>query len=268
MFSNAVVWITGASSGIGEALVKKCASRGARVVLSGRREEELVRVATEAQLPEDKMLILPFDVADYQLAGELTGRVISRFSRIDYLFNNAGVSSRALAMETGLEVDIRMMNTNYIGNIALSKEVLPHMIRQKKGHIIVTSSVMGHLGTPLRSSYAASKHALHGFYDTLREELHGTGVKITMISPGYIRTQVSVNAMTSTGEKFNKMSKFQANGMDPMKLADKVLRDVEKGKRTGFYGGKELIAIYLHRISPKLIYKILRKQHENNTFAE
>ncbi len=264
--TDQVVWITGASGGIGEAIAKECASQGANLVLSSRRRKELKRVAKETGLSEKRFLILPMDMEDYEDFKDLVNMVINKFGKIDYLFNNAGVSSRALAIETPVSIDKKMMDINYLGHVALTKAVLPFMISSQKGHIIVTSSVTGKFGTPLRSAYAAGKHALHGFFDTLREELWDYNIKVTIICPGYIKTNVSVNAFTASGGKFNKMSKFQDAGMDPNILARKVIRDVLKGKRETTYGGKEIIGVYLHKFFPRMLYRKLRKMQEGNTF--
>ena len=261
-----IVWITGASAGIGEAIAKACAGEGSKLILSARREEELLRVAGETGLAAENIMILPMDMEKYDGFKDLTEKVISRFGRVDYLFNNAGVSSRALVVETPVSIDKKMMDINYMGHVALTKAVLPYMVNNKNGHLVVTSSVIGKFGTPLRSAYAASKHALHGFFDSLREEVWDHNIKVTILCPGYIRTDVSVNALNAKGEKFNKMSKFQAAGMDPDILASKILKAVLKGKREAAFGGKEVMGIYLHKFFPKLLYKNLRKMQAKNSF--
>jgi len=264
--SNKVVWISGASAGIGRSLAIESARRGARLILSSRRKEELDGVAKETGLDSSQILIMPMDMQDYSDFSSLVEMAINKFGQIDYLFNNAGVSSRALAIDTPVAIDKKIMEINYLGHVALTKAVLPHMIKAGKGHIIVTSSVVGKFGTPLRSAYAASKHALHGFFDTLREELWEDNIKVTILCPGYIKTDVSVNALTSNGEKFNKMSKFQAGGMEPDTLARKIIKAVLKGKREVNFGGSEIFGIYLHKFFPRLLYKKLRKMQSKNTF--
>ncbi len=267
-FENKVAWITGASAGIGEAIAKALAVKGAKLVLSARRVNELERVAKETLLPESDVLILPLDMTDYTHYEEAVNQVMKRFGQIDYLFNNAGVSSRALAVSTPIEVDQRMMDINYFGSIALAKAVLPVMINQQSGHLIVTSSVMGCFSTPMRSAYAASKHALHGFYNALREEVYPDHIHVTIICPGYIKTEISVNALTETGEKFNQMSKKQAAGMDPEVMAEKVLKAITKKRRQAAFGGKELLGIYFNKFFPRLMAKQLRKMQEQNSFTQ
>jgi short-subunit dehydrogenase len=262
------VWITGASSGIGESLAIICALEGANLVLTARREEELRRVAHKTGLPDESILILPADLYRYEQANALADQVMARFGRIDVLFNNAGISSRALAVESPIEIDRKVMDIDYFSVVALTKAVLPVMIKQKSGHLVVTSSVMGKIGTPLRSAYAAAKHALHGFFDSLREEIADDGINITMVCPGYIRTQVSVNAITPNGEKFNKMSKNQQKGIDPLVLAKKMVKAVYTKKNELTYGGKEVLGIYLHRFSPGLLNWYLHMKHKKNAFAD
>lgn len=267
-FQNKVVWITGASSGIGEALARVCAREGARLVLTARREEELRRVAAGAGLPEESLFILPADLSAYDQAEKLAGQVIQRFGRIDVLFNNAGISSRAIAMETPVGIDRKVMDLDFFSVVALTKAVVPGMLERKEGHIVVTSSVMGKIGTPMRSAYSAAKHALHGFFESMRMEIDGSGVQITLLCPGYIRTQVSVNAITASGEKFNKMSRYQEKGKDPLKFAEKVIRGVKKGKREISYGGIETFGPILYRISPRAVHAYMKKQNRKKSYTE
>jgi short-subunit dehydrogenase len=265
---NKTVWITGASSGIGEALAIVCAREGASLVLTARREDELRRVAEKTGLPDKSLLILPADLYRVDQVNSLTEQALARFGKIDVLFNNAGISSRALAVESPVEIDRKVMEIDYFSVIALTKSVLPQMIKQKSGHIVVTSSVVGKIGTPLRSAYSAAKHALHGFFDSIRQEVADFGINITIVCPGYIHTQVSVNAITPTGEKFNKMSTNQQKGIDPLVMAEKMVQAVYKNKRELIYGGKEVLGIYLYRFSPGLLNRYLRSMHRKNSFAD
>lgn len=267
-FKGKIVWITGASAGIGEALAGAAYQQGASLVLSARREEELKRVASENAMSEDRYLLLPMDVSYFSNFPVLVEQVIQKFGRIDYLFNNAGVSTRALAAETPIEVDQKVMNINYFGSIALTKAVLPYMIKQQAGHIVVTSSVVGYFSTPMRSAYAASKHALHGFYNALREEVYPDKIQVSILCPGYIKTNISVNALTAAGEKFNKMSVKQAAGMDPNDLAIRVLKGIKKNRRSINIGGSELFGIYLNRYIPRIFGMILRRMQSKNSFTQ
>ncbi len=263
-----IVWITGASSGIGEALAMVCAAEGAKLVLTARRIEELHRVANQTKLPAESILILPADMCDFDGIPSLTRQVMDRFGRIDVLFNNAGISSRALAIESAIEIDRKVMDLDYFSVIALTKSVLPHMMEQKSGHLVITSSVVGKIGTPLRSAYSAAKHALHGFFDSIRQEIADDGIRVTMVLPGYIRTQISVNAITPSGEKFNKMSRNQQKGIEPMVMASKIVKAVHSNKRELIYGGIETFGIYLDRFSPGLLNWYLHRKHKKNSFAD
>jgi NADP-dependent 3-hydroxy acid dehydrogenase YdfG len=169
-FKDKVVWITGASSGIGEAIALAFAKEGAKLVLTARREEELIRVKKLTGLPDENVLVLPLDVTEFDKAKPAAEQVISHFQRIDIMVHNAGVSQRSYIQDTDLEVYQKLMNVNFYSTVALTKAVLPYMKNQKSGHFIVISSVAGKIGTIMRSGYNAAKHALHGFYDSLRAE--------------------------------------------------------------------------------------------------
>lgn len=268
LYQDRIIWITGASSGIGEALALEGARQGGKLVLSARRKEELERVAGLTRLPESHLMILPLDVKDHSQFESAAKAVSDRFGRIDLLFNNAGVSSRQLAAQTPLSVDQEIMNINYFGSIALTKAVLPYMEEQQSGQIVVTSSVVGYFATPMRSAYAASKHALHGFYNALRDEVYSDNIRITVLCPGYIKTHISVNALTETGERFNKMSVNQANGMEPDVLAEKVYKKLQKNRRSLNIGGSELLGIYLSRYVPGLFSRMLRRMQKKGSFTQ
>lgn len=257
-YTGKVVWITGASSGIGESLAYAISSRGSRLVLSSRDEQRLEEVKTRCSNPE-KHLVLPMDLADGGSLRDKCLQVLSRFGRIDVLVNNGGVSQRSLALQTGIEVDRRIMETNFFGTIILTKTVLPSMIEEKSGHIVVISSVAGKIGTPLRSSYSASKHALHGFFDSLRAETWKQGIYITIVCPGFIRTNISVNALTGNGSPQGTMDEAQACGMPPDECAAKIIRAMEKKKAEVYVGGREIMAIYLKRYVPGIFNMIIRK---------
>lgn len=257
---NKVVWITGASSGIGEALAKTFASEGAKLILSARREEELNRVKKSLNLPDQDILILPLDLSDTSKINELSKTVIDKFGRIDILINNGGISQRSLTLETPIEIDRKIMEINFFGTIALTKSVLPYMIKQKSGHIIVMSSIAGKFGFFFRSSYSASKHALHGFFEALRMEIFKDEINVMLVCPGKIKTDISINAITGTGEKHNKMDKSQAEGLSAEECARQILKGIRNNKDELFIGGKELRAIWVKRFFPNLFTRLIRKQ--------
>lgn len=259
-FQNKVVWITGASSGIGEAIAMAFAKEGAKLVLTARRREELERVKVRTGLPDSSVLILPMDVTEFDQANEAAAKIIQTFQRIDIMVHNAGVSQRSYIKDTDLDVYRKLMDVNFYSTVALTKAVLPYMIQQQSGHFIIISSVAGKIGTIMRSGYNASKHALHGFYDSLRAESYNDNIKVTTVCPGYIRTNVSVNALNENGSKFGKMDVNQENGIAPEECARQILNAVKKDKKEIYIGGlKEVAAIYLKRFFPSLLFDQVRK---------
>lgn len=256
-FYNQVVWITGASSGIGEALAYAFSRNGARLVLSARREEALERVRQGCQNP-DSHCVLPLDLTDFDAAA-LTETVMAHFGRIDILVNNGGVSQRGTVVETEMDVDRRIMEINYFGAIALTKAVLPHMLAQRAGRIVVISSLSGKISTARRSSYAASKHALHGFFNALRTEVHGEGVGVTIVCPGYVRTNLSRRALRGDGSAHGQVDATQARGVDPDDLAARIVDAVAHGKDEILVGGKEVLAVYLNRLFPAAYRWMIRR---------
>lgn len=258
VFYNKVVWITGASSGIGEALAKALASEGAQLILSSRRLDELERVKKTLNSP--KVLVLPLDLAQTDNTNELAKQVIEKFGRIDILINNGGISQRSLAKDTTLDIDRRVMEVNFFGTVALTKSVLPYMLKQQSGHIIVISSVVGKFGFYLRSAYSASKHALEGFFESLRIETYKDNIKILIVSPGKIRTNISVNAITENGGTHNKMDESTDKGLSAEECARQILNGIKNNKEDLLIGRAEVRAVYLKRFFPKLFSKIIRKQ--------
>ena len=255
-----VAWITGASSGIGEALALELARRGAKLVLSARREDELRRVANRTNLPPENVLVLPLDMTDEAQLPDHVQTVLNHFGQIDYVFQNAGITQRGTVAETKFEVYRQIMEVNFFGVVALTKAVLPHMLTQKSGHFVVTSSVAGKLGTKQRSGYCASKHALHGFFDALRAEIHEAGLHVTMVCPGYIKTPISLHALNADGQKHARMDQNQAIGMDPAKCARQICNAVANRREEVYVGGFETMGIYLKRFFPGILSRILRSR--------
>ena len=267
-FKNKVVWITGSSSGLGEALALECAKEKAKLVISARRESELQRVKKDCAkfIPEENILILPLDVSELSDPNAEVQKVIQKFGRIDVLVNNAGVVQRSYVIDTPIELERKMMEVNYFGPVVLSKAVLPVMRKQGSGHILAVSSVMGKMGFPGRSTYSAAKHGLHGYFETLRIEEKKNGIEVHIICPGYIKTNVSLNAVTADGKIYGKMDKGQEKGMDTNVAARKVMRAIRNNRFETFFGGKELIAITLKRLFPWLFYRLILLSGKKNTF--
>jgi len=257
---NKVVWITGASSGIGEALVKLLSKKGAKVVLSSRREDELIRVKNAALLGEAESMIIPFDLSDSSPVNNLAKKVIAKFGHIDILINNGGISQRSKASDTAIEIDRKIMEVNFFGAVALTKAVLPYMISQKSGHIIAISSLMGKVGFFNRTGYAASKHALHGFFDSLRMEVIDQNIKVLLVCPGYVKTNISKNALNSKGEAHAIMDTNQENGLSAEKCAAAIVKGIENNRKEIILGGKEVVAVLIKRFFPGLFYIIAKNQ--------
>lgn len=256
---NKIVWITGASSGIGEALAHAFAAEGAFLVLTARNREKLEQVRSDCMPFAAGCLVEPADLSDTASLGPLVERVIGQTGRIDMLVNNAGRSQRSLAGETPLEIDRDIMELNFFSVVALTKLVLPHMISNRSGHIVVTSSITGKFGSPLRSAYAASKHALQGFFESLRPELAGDHIRVTIVSPGFIHTNISVNAVTRDGTAYQKMDRGQARGMDPSQCAAKIVKAVKKDRRELLVGKMEISMVYIRHYIPAVYHWLIRK---------
>lgn len=257
-FQDHIVWITGASSGIGEALAHEMASRGARLVLSARREAELERVRSEIER-SDEHLVLPLDLTEEETHAGAVARVLDRFGRVDVMVHNGGISQRSLVKETSFDVDRRILEVDYLGTVSLTKALLPSMIERGAGRFVVVSSLVGYVATPYRSAYSAAKHALHGFFEALRAELYDDGIRVTMICPGYIRTRVSHNALTADGTPQGTMDRVQAEGMDPTKCARRIVRAVARGKPEAYIGGWEKYSVYIRRWCPPLYRWLVRR---------
>jgi dehydrogenase/reductase SDR family member 7B len=256
--SGKVVWITGSSSGIGEALAYAFAKEGAQLILSSRNASKLTEVKSRCPYPE-RHIVLPLDLEDSSTFSADVRSVLDKFGRIDILINNGGISQRSLAARTSIETDRRIMETNFFGTVALTKAVLPSMIERGSGHLVVISSLMGKFSTPLRSTYSASKHALHGFFDSLRAEVRSQGIKVTLVCPGFIRTNISINALCADGSCHGTMDDAQAAGLLPGVCAARILQAVAKGREEVYIGGKEVMAVYLNRFFPGIFNHFIAK---------
>jgi dehydrogenase/reductase SDR family protein 7B len=243
-----VVWITGASSGIGEALAIAASRRGAKVVLSARRAGELERVKGLCADPASAA-VLPLDLLQLGDPAAALRDAEKFFGPVDVLVNNAGVSQRSRVLDTTLEVYRQIFELDFFATVALTQAALPGMIQRRSGHVVVVSSVVGYISSPMRSGYAAAKHALHGFYDAARAEHWRDGVKFTLACPGYVRTNVTLNAVDGKGGKWGRMDPSIAKGVAPEDCAEKIWRAVEKDREEVLVG-KEALVVYLKRFLP------------------
>lgn len=255
---NKVVWITGASSGIGEALVYAYNNMGAKLIISSRNRDELFRVKGNCK-NQINVHVLSLDLED---TASLHNKALDAqriYGDIDLLINNGGITQRSSVIDTALEIEQKMMNINFWGAVALTKSVLPGMINKGGGKIACVSSVMGKFGAPNRATYAASKHALHGYFDSLRTEVFQKNITITLICPGYIRTNVSLNAVTAEGTLHGIMDESQQNGMSPEDCAVQIVTAIAKNKEEVYMGGKEVKGVLFKRLFPLRFSKYMRK---------
>ena len=251
--TNKIVWITGASSGIGAELAKIYSHRGIKLILSSRNVRALERVKYECYYPEN-VKILPIDLNDFYAAPSLVKKAYNIFGRIDILINNAGVSQRSLIVDTQLDVFKKLIEINYLGTVALSRALLPFFLKQGFGHYVVVSSVMGKYGSPFRSGYSAAKHALHGFFDVMRMEHQKDNIDVTIICPGFVRTPIAMNSLKGDGSVLGVDDLATRKGLKVEDFARKMVRSVDQKKWEVQFGKKELLGVYLKRLSNKLLH--------------
>lgn len=256
---NRTVWITGASSGIGEALAYELSRREASLILSARREEELEAVKSRCDRSA-RHAVVPLDLADGASLEAAANDVLARTDPVDVLIHNGGISQRSLVAETDLSVDRRIMEVNYFGTVTLTKLMLPSMLERGRGQFVVISSLVGKFGTAKRSAYAASKHALHGFFDSLRAEVYDNGLRVTLVCPGFVKTNVGHNALTADGTPVQeKTDNVREVGMPPSKCARKIVNAIEREKDETYIGGWEAAGVYAKRLSPALFNAVIRR---------
>ncbi len=249
------VWITGASSGIGEALTYLLDKKNCKLILSSRKKEELQRVKNKCH-NQNSIHIVCLDLAVYETMPNIVTDVVAEYGPIDILINNAGISQRSLIAETEFDVYKKLMDVNYLGTVALTKALLPHFIKNKNGHFATVTSLMGKFGSPYRSGYCGAKHALHGFFDVLRMEHEKDGISVTLICPGFVNTNVAKNALTADGSSQNAQDTATQNGLPVEYFAKKMTRAIEKRKFEAYIARIEKIGIYL-RIFPKLLHRVV-----------
>ncbi len=257
-FTDKVIWVTGASSGIGEALTYELNKNGNRLIISSRNEEKLRAVKVRCQVPEN-VIVLSLDLGDFE---EMPGKVeqaMNAFGKVDILINNAGISQRSLIIDTQFEVYKRLIEIDYLGTIALTKAILPYFIKDGGGRFVTVTSLMGKFGSSLRSGYCGAKHALHGFFDVLRMEHEKDGIAVTLVCPGFVRTNVAKNALIADGSAKNTTDPGTEKGMPADVFARKMINVIKREKFESYIGGKEVIGIYLKRFFPRLLHKVVLK---------
>jgi short-subunit dehydrogenase len=257
VFEGQVVWVTGASSGIGRALARAFDRAGARLILSGRDSRSLEPVRQACRAPADVHL-LPFDLAELDTLPQQAEQALRLWGHVDYMVHNAGIALRERLVDTPIRLDQRVMATNYFGPLVLTKALLPSMLQRQSGCFVVVSSLSGKYGVPQLSSYAASKHALHGSFDSLRAEVHDRHIQVTIVIPGIIRTPIIQHALTGTGAQYGKAMPAYERGMDPDVCARRILRAVSRRKEEVLIGGVEVSTVYLKRMFPTLLSSFVR----------
>lgn len=252
------IWITGASSGIGEALALAYNAAGAKIILSSRNQTALQLVKSKCVFSEN-VRIQSLDLLDAESLPADAEAAWKLFGSIDIVIHSGGISQRGLAMETAHDTESRIMQINFWGTVIISKALIPHMIAAGGGQIVCISSLVGKFGTRFRSAYAASKHALHGYFDSLRIELSEKNIDISIICPGFIKTNVSINALNASGTAQGTMDDAQNNGMSASDFAVKAMKAIENRREEVYIGGKEIYGIWIRRLAPALFSKIMRK---------
>ena len=259
MQNNKTIWIKGASSGIGEASAYQFAKEKARLILTSTREDKLTEVQQKCIRLGAQCQVLPYDLSDLENIDKLTDKAVEAFGNIDIAFLNAGISQRSKTLETSFAVDEKIMAVNFFAPVKITKRLLPKMIENGGGTIAVTSSISGKFGFPLRSSYSSSKFAVYGFFETLHAEYYKDNIRIVMVCPGRINTNISYNALEADGTKHAKMDSGQQNGMSAEKAAVKIVKAINNRKAEVLVGGKELIMVYIKRFCPSIARKLVRK---------
>ena len=253
--SNKIIWITGAGTGIGLALVNEYNTADNTIILSGRKREALDRVAENIHNP----FVLPLDVTSEDDIAKAVKTVGDKFDRIDILINNAGVSQRSSVTEVTNKVGRDLIEVNFFGSIHLTKAALPLLLKSKRSTVVTMSSAAGKFGFPLRTYYSASKHALHGWYESLSMEMDKTPLNVLIVCPGRIKTDISKNALNGDGTAHNQMDDGQRFGYPVDKCARKITNAIKRGKREVYIGGKEVVMIYFKRYIPALFWTIITK---------
>ncbi|WP_347841057.1 SDR family NAD(P)-dependent oxidoreductase [uncultured Draconibacterium sp.] len=253
-FTGKTIWITGASSGIGKAVAIELSAYDVKLILSGRNEQALKETERQCTQNGCSAIVLPFDLGNEQSVKNAADYIYKNKIKLDALYQFGGISQRSFVHETPVSVDRKIFEINYFGTIALTKLVLPEMIKNGGGHLAVTSSIVGKFGFPYRSSYSASKQALHGFFESLRAENTKNNIRVSVIIPGRIKTNISVNAVNKDGKTHSKMDEGQDTGMAAEKCAKIICRKLKKEKKEILVGGTEVVMVHIRRFLPRLYY--------------
>jgi len=258
-FKGKTVWITGASSGIGAELARQFAEEGAKVLISSHEAEELEAVRKSLEPLPGEVHSVVFNLGNPEEVQSTAEKVLKEYGQVDVLMNNGGISTRAEAIETSLELDRKVMEIDYFSGVILTKALLPKMIENGYGHIGVTSSISGKFGWPQRSSYAAAKHALFGFYKSLWAENKHKGIRVTIFSPGRVRTNISYHALLKDGKEHGKMDPGLDKGITPATCAREMIRAMKRNRKDVLIGRTELMMVWIHKYCKSLYYRMVNR---------
>ena len=253
-YTGKTIWITGASSGIGKAVAIKLSKENTQLILSDIDEKGLEEVGLKCEENGSTALLAPINLSDENSVGTAINKVLNKNPKIDCLYQFAGISQRSFVNETPLEIDRKIFEINFFGALALTKAVLPVMIRNGGGQLAVTSSLVGKFGFPYRSSYSATKHALHGYFESLRAENKANNILVSIFIPGRVQTNISVNAIDKEGKAHGKMDAGQNSGITAEKAANIIYKGLKREKKEILVGGKELLMVHIRRFLPRLYY--------------
>jgi short-subunit dehydrogenase len=257
---NKKIWITGASSGIGEACAYKFAQEGTALIITALEDDLLEKVADKCrQLGAKAVKILPFDLSRTEEVAALAETAWQQFNGLDVVYNNAGISQRADTVETQMSVFRKIMDVNFMSPIIIAKTLLPKMLANGGGQFAVTTSIAGKFGFPLRSAYCSSKHALYGFFETVQAEYFAQNIRVTFICPGRVKTNISLYALEKDGTPHGQLDAGQAGGITPQQAANRICKAIKRQKREVLVGGKELLLVYLKRFLPSVVAWIARR---------
>jgi dehydrogenase/reductase SDR family protein 7B len=259
-FKDKIIWIIGASSGIGAALAKQLAKQHARLILTGRNIEALLAIQKECLLSTKYCRMLAADITDETSVTFIGEQACKRYGRLDVVIFSAGVSQRSLAINTPVEIDRKLMEINFFAPVIITKQLLPIFKDQQSGHIVIIGSMAGLMGFPMRTGYAAAKHALMGYFETLQVEHSLKDFYITIVNPGRINTNISMSAITANGSPHNKMDTGQLEGIPVEECADKILGGIRKKKKHLLIARGEKFLYWIKWFYPAMYYKIARKK--------
>lgn len=258
-FKNKVIWITGASSGIGAELAIQLAQKGAKLILTARREDKLQEVKKACVTDTEACTILPADLLNNERLELVTQTAINTYGHIDIVIHTAGITQRSLAQETDISVYRTLMELNFFAPITITKHLLPHFAKNKSGHIVAISSMAGLMGFPKRTGYAASKHALKGYFETLQAEHNIPDLNITIVSPGRINTDLSLSAITADGSSYGKADSDLQQGISVHKCAERIIHAIANKKKHVIIAKEERLLYWFWWFIPNLYYRIARK---------